>query len=49
MRKMVYLDNLHLRCLVHIDNDYGYNKRQKLIDFYKKLFGISSYHIECPY
>ena len=49
MRKMVNPDNLHLRCLVLIDNDSEDNKRHKLIEFYKNLFGISSYLIEFPY
>lgn len=46
---MIYPDNLLLRRLVLIDDHYEDNKRQKLIEFYKKTFGISCHFIECPY
>lgn len=49
MRRLIYLDNLVVRRLVLADHYYSEDQRKRLIDFYKKTFGISCYFVECPY
>lgn len=49
MRQLIYLDNLVIRRLVLEDPHYSDDQRKRLIDFYKKTFGISCYFLECPY